>query len=337
MAQDTIVWEALIIQAISILGLIISIIVLLRQTKALKYERRISKFALDPEVENELSLFDKLFFKGWQLLRKISSILKKSVFISQYGEKYEKYITFEEKDFKDGVDFVSLKIILVIIVEFLYLFTLMFQYAHFNIYTSIIAACLAFFLPDAYWSFQFNKKRKLVEDDLLKAVIIMNNAFKSGSNVTQAVEIVKQELDGPIKDEFKKIYIDINYGLSLEVVFKRFYERVKLEDAQYITSSLSLLNKTGGNIVKVFSMIEKSFFDKKKLRNELNSLTASSVFVFRMLVLLPFLFSLVIFILNPEYFLPLFEQKIGMLILGIIILLYSMYIVVVKRLLKVKL
>ena len=80
----------------------------------------------------------------------------------------------------------------------------------------------------------------------------MNNSFKAGSNVTKAVETVIDELDGPIKDEFRKIYIDINYGLSLDVVFNRFYERVKLEDAQYLTSSLSLLNKTGGNIVKVF-------------------------------------------------------------------------------------
>lgn len=337
MEPKAFVLEVMVIQVIAVLGLLIAIVILWRQTKALKYERRISKFALDPNSEDEISLFDKLFAKGWMILRKTSSVIKKSAVLNRYGEKYDRFITFEEKDFKNGIDYISLKIILVIIIEFLYLFTMMFQYIHFNIYTAIIAACLAFFVPDIYLNYQFNKKRKLVEDDLLKAVIIMNNAFKSGSNVTQAVEIVKQELEGPIQDEFKKIYIDINYGLSLEVVFKRFYERVKLEDAQYITSSLSLLNKTGGNIVKVFSMIEKSFFDKKKLRNELNSLTASSVFVFRMLIFLPFLFTLVIFILNPTYFNPLFEHKIGMLILGIIILLYSLYIIVIKRLLKVKL
>ena len=84
----------------------------------------------------------------------------------------------------------------------------------------------------------------------------------------QAIETVKNELEGPIALEFQKISLDISYGLSLDTVFNRFYNRVQVEDAKYIASSLTLLNKTGGNIVKVFSMIEKSFFDKKKLGNK---------------------------------------------------------------------
>src|SRR5699024_2409596 len=107
------------------------------------------------------------------------------------------------------------------------------------------------------------------------------------------------------------IYMDMTYGLSLEVVFDRFYERIKLDDAKYIASSLTLLNKTGGNIIKVFGSIEKTFYDKKKLKNELNSMTASSVFVYRVLVFLPFVFVVLISILNPAYFLPLVTTTIG--------------------------
>jgi tight adherence protein B len=190
-------------------------------------------------------------------------------------------------------------------------------------------------LPNIYLALAYGRKRKLVEDDLLRAITIMNNSFKSGSNVTKAVETVIDELEGPIKDEFKKILIDINYGLSLDVVFNRFYQRVKIEDAQYLTSSLALLNKTGGNIVKVFSLIEKTFYDKKKLRNELKSLTASSVFVFRFLLFLPFVFILLILIFNPAYFNPLFKHTIGTLVIGLIILLYIIYALVVKKVLKV--
>ena len=76
--------------------------------------------------------------------------------------------------------------------------------------------------------------------------------------------------------------MDIDYGLSLEVVFDRFYNRVKLEDIKYITSSLSLINKTGGNIVRVFGSIEKNFYDKKKIKDEMNSLTSSSIFIWRL-------------------------------------------------------
>ena len=328
-------WQISIIQIISITLLIFLIVVLMRQSKALKYERRIEPFSLNPEV-SDLSFFDKIYILIWKSIRFITTIIGKSKIITKISKKYEKYITFEEKDFKSGIDYISIKILLMLAINCLYFFSLMFRYSKFSIITLLITSILAFYLPNIYLSYMFNRKNRLVEDDLLRALIIMNNAFKSGSNVTQAVEVVMEELDGPIKDEFKKIYIDINYGLSLDIVFKRFYERVKLEDAKYLTSSLALLNKTGGNIVKVFSLIEKSFLERKKLRNELKSLTSQSVFVFRFLLSLPFIFILLILILNPTYFDPLFKYKIGMLVIGIIFLLYMLYLTIVRKLLKVK-
>ena len=163
----------------------------------------------------------------------------------------------------------------------------------------------------------------------------MNNAFKSGMNIIQAVDIVIMELDGPIKDEFKKISMDIQYGLSLEIVFERFYNRVKLDSVKYITSSLSLINKTGGNIVKIFSAIEKNFYDKKKLTDELNSLTASSIFMFRLLVFMPIILFILLLTLNKEYFMPLIATNLGRIVMLVIILLYIIYIFIIKRIMKV--
>ena len=80
----------------------------------------------------------------------------------------------------------------------------------------------------------------------------------------QAIEIVAKELKGPISQEFKKMHLEISYGLSLDVVFERFSKRIESEEVSYITSSLSILNKTGGNIIKVFSSIEKMLFNKRK-------------------------------------------------------------------------
>ena len=60
------------------------------------------------------------------------------------------------------------------------------------------------------------------------------------------------------------MYVDLTYGLSLDVVFQRFEDRVKLNDVKYITTSLTILNNTGGNIVKVFESVEKTFFNNKK-------------------------------------------------------------------------
>lgn len=310
---------------------------LLRLYNTLKLEKRISKFSINTLEENEISLVDRLISVFWRLARVIGRGLKKSVVITKYGEKYNKYITVSMRRSREGIDYVAVKFLLAFLVVILSLVTWAINSMQFDFMLVLVIFIVVFFIPDFYLKAKFLKKRKRVEEDLLKAIIIMNNAFQSGRNIMQAIECVKLELDGPIQDEFEKIYLDITYGLSLEVVFNRFYERVKLEDAKYITSSLTLLNKTGGDIIKVFSLIQKSIFDKKNLKNELKSLTASSQFVFKMLVFLPFIFVGIIFILNPRFFAPFVSTTLGIITLIFIILLYILYILVIKKVLEVEL
>jgi len=330
------IWQVFVIQMLTITILFVIIFFLLRESKSIKYQKRFERFALLSVRDYEKSFFDVVLFKIWKFIHCLSAILSKSVVLKKYSEKYERHITFEEKDVKSGIDYIAIKFLTAFCLVILNLVTLMFQYSNIRLIGCLFAFLIGFFLPDIYLSLQFKKKRKRVEDDLLKAIIIMNNSFKSGRNIMQAVDIVKTELDGPISDEFKKIYMDMTYGLSIDVVFQRFYERVKLEDAKYITSSLTLLNRTGGNIVRVFSTIEKSFFDKKKLKNEMKSLTAASIFVFRVLIILPFLFAFLIFLMNPTYFNPLIETPLGILILILIVLLYTLYVLTIYKVLKVK-
>jgi len=323
-------------QGILVLVLCALIFYLIRERRIIRLEKRFEKFSLLSTKESDKSIFDMMVSYLWKFIHKASFICSKSIFLKKYSQRYEKYISFEKKEEITGMDYIALKCFLSIFLIVLYFITSMFQVKNVNFFFSILLFVFGFFLPDIFLQIAYQKKRKKIEEDLLKAIIMMNNSFKSGRNIMQAVEIVKDELEGPISDEFKKIYLDMTYGLSLEVVFDRFYNRVKLEDAKYITSSLTLLNKTGGNIVKVFQTIERSFFDKKKLKQEMASLTSASLFVFRVLCVLPFLFILIIFLLNPTYFEPVFTTSLGRMILILTLGIYLFYIFVIKKVLEVR-
>ena len=329
-------WPILLTQAIVIIILLLLIVYLMRQKRIIRLEKRFEDFALISVHDKEKSFFDGVSEWLWKQIHKAAKILNKSAFLKKYATRYEKHIKYEDKDSISGMDYIAIKFLVGIAFVIFNILTFMFQVINMSPFSFLISFLIGFFVPDIFINIEYQKKRKRVEEDLLKAIIIMNNSFKSGRNIMQAVQIVKEELDGPISDEFKKIYLDMTYGLSIEVVFDRFYNRVKLDDAKYITSSLTLLNKTGGNIVKVFGTIERSFFDKKKLKQEMQSLTAASIFVFRTLCVLPILFILAIYILNPNYFAPMFATNLGRMILILVILLYVLYIMVIKKVLKVK-
>lgn len=328
--------KMIIVQFVIIAMLLVVLIIVIKNLKSYEFEKKFADFSLLSDKDLEISFFDRLHLSFWKIVHKLSKILKISKVIEKHSKKYERDITLNNRNIKDSMDYIAIKCLVGIAFSILYLITIFLQFLRFDFMKALVVFIIGYLLPNILILYRRKKRQDKIEDDLLKAIIIMNNSFKSGRNIMQAIETVKNELDGPIADEFKKISLDISYGLSLDTVFNRFYNRVQVEDAKYIASSLTLLNKTGGNIVKVFSMIEKSFFDKKKLKNELDSLTASSRFVFKMLVAMPLIFVVIINILNNDYFKPLISSAFGGFILVIIISLYILYILVVRKVLKVK-
>ncbi len=299
-------------------------------------EKRIASYSIQTKPKYNLPLFSLLEKQFVKLIKFFSKILLKSSILRNYSKKFVKYLEINNNEKSEPIDFISFKLTCACFIWLLYLITSLIRFK-FNFALSILIFFLTFFLPDIFLAINYRKNKKTLEKDLLEAVIVMNNAFKSGKNILEAIEIVKEEIDEPLKSEFKKIYIDLTHGLDIDVVFKRFYERIKIEDIKYITSSLTLLNKTGGNIVKVFSSIETNFYDKLVLNQELETLTSSSKLMYRMLLIMPFILITIIMFLNKSYFEPLFSNILGYVILLISLILYIIYALIIRKVIKVKL
>lgn len=332
--MDTSFILLVIVQIILMILLYTFIYMFLLNKLSIDYEKRFSSYSLTSMKDEKISLFEKLYNLLWNIIKKISNILNKSEILRKYSKKFNKYISYNELNNRTGMDFISIKFIISLVIGLLYIISTLIRF-NFDYMLLIILMIISFFSVDIYYTFSYKNRRKRIENDLLSAIIIMNNAFVSGMNIMQAVNIVESELSGDIKEEFRKINIDIKYGLSLETVFERFYNRVKIEDIKYISSSLSLINKTGGNIVRVFSSIERNFYDKKKIKDEMNSLISSSIFMFRLLLIMPIILCLIIFTVNPSFFLPLITTAIGRIIILAILVLYILYIIVVRKIMKV--
>ena len=325
-----------IIQTLIMILLAFIIFYLIIYNKALKIEKRISNYSLDSIKDISVSLFDLIHIKYKKLVKLFTKTLKKSTVLKKYQEKYSKYISYDQMKDICAMDYVSNKFIISIIFILIALFARIIEGIAPRILDVLISGLIGFFVLDIYLKISnFIKKRK-IEQELLNAIIIMNNAFRSGRSTMQAIEIVAKELNGPISQEFEKMHLEISYGLSLDVVFDRFSKRIESEEVSYITSSLSILNKTGGNIINVFSSIEKMLFNKRKLKEEMKSLTSSSKMISRILLIMPFIFVSFIMILDPKYFLPLFKTTIGNIVLCLIVLIYGFYAFAINRIMRVR-
>lgn len=320
-------------QVFLIILLLIVVYNLFKVRKSLKNERRISLFTINSTKEERLSIGDEIRANFNSFINKISIHLSK---INYFKNNAKKYIKYQTKDNDEYFIYrvIAQKFLISLGFSLMYLISSL-SNTNFNLLFFIIFLILGYYLIDLVLNIYYKRRIKLIEADLLKAIIVMNNAFKSGYNITQAIAIVVKDLKGPISEEFEKIGNDLKFGLEVKDVFNRFYERIKLEDAKYITSSLSLLNITGGNIVGVFTSIENSLTNKKRLRDELNTMTSSSNLVYKVLIAMPFILIGLITLLNPDYFKPLFTSLFGYAAILFVLILFIIYIIIIKKILKV--
>ena len=318
----------LLVEGILLSFVIILIVLLVSAKRSFDLEKRITRFSISSITDRQASFFDKLYEQYDDFLDKFSKFLTKFKLLVKYSKVYSLYT---EKPSDDPIIFISRKFIDAFFAILLTIISDVLRRADINIIQVLAAFIIGFFIPDIFILIKYFQRKKRIENDMFKAVLIMSNAFKSGRSIMQAVKIVSEELDGPISDEFKKMYVDLNYGLDLDVVFQRLSARTNLEETKYIASSLVILNKTGGNVVQVFNSIERNFYERKKLKDELKSVSAASILVFIILVLIPPIIMITISALNRAYFAPLVTTHLGRIILFAIIIIYIIYIFIIIR------
>ena len=322
----------ILIQIILVFAIIGVITFFIRLNDTIKLEKRISRYT----IKGSRHKYDKSYYDI--VLDSYNNFVKKqrkkiNKLVPTLVRKYDKYVT-------DGsiraADYVTHKIVLSILFVILTIVASVIQGSFISSFQFLISMILGFYILDLVLIITGKFKKKKIENDMLRAIMIMNSAFKSGKSTIQAVEIASEKLPKPISSEFKRMHQEMKYGLSVDVVFDRFAKRMNLEEAEYLSSSLTILNRTGGNIVAVFNSIEKTLFDKKKLKEELKNSTSVSNLLVKILLLVPLFIVLIIYILNPNYFDPFFGSTLGYILVIIILILFIVYAYLLQKVIKVE-
>jgi len=325
----------LFVLQISIIALLILLLIpIFKMRKTFKLEKRIDPFVIEPTKGGTISIFDRIYMFYNRINGAILKLFDKSEFAKKYANKLDKYSNISVLH-NSGAEIFAGKIFVAILFVVVAIIATTIQFKLISAYEIVIPLLVGFFVLDILYFVKYKAYRVKMENDLLSAIIVMNNAFKSGRSITQAIDIAGEEVPGEIGKEFKKMGLELSYGLGIDVVFKRFSERVKIEEVNYLTASLTILRKTGGNITKEFDAIEKTMFNKKKLRLELKSLTGSSKIIVYVLFAVPFIFVLFISVINPSYFMPFVTTKLGLILLAGMVIYYIIFVICVRKIMKV--
>lgn len=171
---------------------------------------------------------------------------------------------------------------------------------------------------------------------LMDALTLMANGLKSGLNVSQAIQIVCDEMPKPIREEFGLVLNENKIGLTLESAFDNLAKRVNTEDVTMFVTSVNILRETGGNVAETFETICKTIRERLKLQAKIAAMTAQGMMSAIIVGAMPIGLGVMLYMIDPVTMMPLFTHPVGWGILMVILGLEVVGFFVILKVIKIR-
>ncbi|MET7013815.1 type II secretion system F family protein [Uliginosibacterium flavum] len=181
---------------------------------------------------------------------------------------------------------------------------------HNLVFAFLIGLALAA-LPLLYVWHARSKRLAMVEQQLPDAIDLMSRALRAGHALPAALQMVGDEMHDPIGGEFKVLFDEINYGVSVHDALLNLLTRLPTGDLRYLVVAILIQRETGGNLAELFDNISSIVRQRLTLMGEVRTLSAEGRMSAWILSLLPFAAGGAILIVNPGFLQVLWSDPVG--------------------------
>lgn len=174
---------------------------------------------------------------------------------------------------------------------------------------------LAFLAGTGVWVFRLARKRRQRRNRLVRqlpdAMDFFARALRAGNPFISALKAAPEEMPQPIAREFEIAFEEMNYGLDFQEVMENLARRTDAEEVRFFVTAVLVQKTTGGNLAEIMNRIATLLRERIKTRGEVEIQAAEMKASAHVLIALPFFVAGILHLMNPEYFMVLFENQIG--------------------------
>lgn len=183
------------------------------------------------------------------------------------------------------------------------------------------------------WVLGYLRKRRQEKflSELPDALDIMVRGLRSGLPLSDALKVIASETAPPIGPEFNEVVDGQRVGITIDQGLERMFERMPLQEVNFLAIVLSIQSKTGGNLTESLSNLSKVLRDRRKMKSKIRAVSQEAKSSATIIGSLPFLIAGALSLLNPDYLVPLIDTQAGNILLGICAVLMVSGILVMRK------
>ena len=179
----------------------------------------------------------------------------------------------------------------------------------------LVFTAVAGLLPAAYVNFKISRRKKKFMNQLPDTLGLLAGTLKAGYSFMQGVEAVSQEVEDPMGVELRRVVSEAQLGRPVEDALESAAERMESEDFAWAVMAVKIQREVGGNLAELLLTVAETMTARSRLKGEISALTAEGRMSAIILGILPPGVGAVMYVLNKEYMVVLFQESIGIAML----------------------
>ena len=201
---------------------------------------------------------------------------------------------------------------------------------------ALIAGIGAAAIPTLYVKWKAGKRLAKFEEQFPEAIDLIARALRAGHALPTALQMVADEIPAPVGEEFKRLFDQHSYGMSLPEALRAFGDRVPVLDARFFVTAVLTQREMGGNLSEVLDKLSAVIRDRFKVKRQVRVVSAHGRITGIVLGCLPPAVAGILFILSPAHMRLLVDDPIGLYMVATAITLQVVGVLAIRKIVDVE-
>lgn len=172
------------------------------------------------------------------------------------------------------------------------------------------------------------------EEQLPEGLSMLARTLRAGLPLSQALQVVSQEMSGPVAKEFGIVFNELNYGGDLRSAFLAMLERIPSVSVMAMAVAIMIQRETGGNLAESVDRLEGLLRERFKFQRHVRTLTASNRTSAWIVGLIPFILTAVLELMSPGYLATLTDHPIGVIFFYGAVVMQAIGVIIILHMIK---
>jgi tight adherence protein B len=176
---------------------------------------------------------------------------------------------------------------------------------------ALLIAAIGGALPYVYVRFKRSRRLLAIEEQFPEAMDLIARALRAGHAFTTGIGMVAEEIPPPVGAEFRRLYDEQNFGMSLPDAMRAMASRIPVLDARFFVTAVLTQRESGGNLSEVLDNLARVMRERFKVKRQIRVVSAHGRLSAWILVATPPVLAALMFMIAPQMMNTLVTDPMG--------------------------